>query len=153
MGIFSRLSDIINSNINSILDSAEDPEKIIRLIIQEMEDTLVEVRSATVKTIADRKETERRIDSLRKEADGWEKKAESPATRAPRTGSRSRPSSTTSGSTMPSRGSSRSSGISTRWRARPSRSIWAGAGPWQTTSSSWSRKAGSRRNSLRSRRA
>lgn len=76
MGIFSRLTDIINSNINSILDRAEEPEKIIRLIIQEMEDTLVEVRSAAAKTIADQKDVERRLRRLGDAQKDWQAKAE-----------------------------------------------------------------------------
>ena len=76
MGIFSRLTDIINSNLNSILDRAEDPEKLIRLVIQEMEDTLVEVRSSTVRTIAERKEIERKLSQLGREMEEWQRKAE-----------------------------------------------------------------------------
>jgi phage shock protein A len=59
-----------------LLDRAEDPQKIIRLIIQEMEDTLVEVRSSTVKTIADRKELERKVAALTRDRDAWQAKAE-----------------------------------------------------------------------------
>ncbi len=76
MSIFSRLTDIVNSNINAIVARAEDPRKIIRLIIQEMEDTLVEVRSAAVQTIAERREIERRLDMLAREEAEWQRKAE-----------------------------------------------------------------------------
>jgi len=75
MGIFSRLSDIVNSNINSILDRAEDPKKMIRLIIQEMEETLVEVRTSTARVIADKKSTLRKVEQMRQGAKQWEEKA------------------------------------------------------------------------------
>ena len=76
MSIFSRMSDIINSNISSLLDKAENPEKMIRMVIQEMEETLVEVRSGTAKVIAEKKTLTRRSEQLKKQAADWESKAE-----------------------------------------------------------------------------
>jgi len=70
------MTDIINSNISSLLDTAENPEKMIRMVIQEMEETLVEVRSGTAKVIAEKKTLTRRAEQLRRQSADWEAKAE-----------------------------------------------------------------------------
>jgi phage shock protein A len=75
MGIFTRLRDIVTSNLNAILDHAEDPEKMVRLMIQEMEDTLIEVKSHCAGVIADQKKLERAIAAARAETADWEAKA------------------------------------------------------------------------------
>jgi phage shock protein A len=76
MGIFTRFRDIISSNINAILDKAEDPEKLIRLMIREMEDTLVEIKAACAGAMAGSKKVRRQLDSLRERIQFWEEKAE-----------------------------------------------------------------------------
>ena len=76
MGIFSRTRDIIAANVTDLLDKAEDPAKMIRMIIMEMEETLVEVRASAARTIADQKEMRRQIAKLEALQDSWTEKAE-----------------------------------------------------------------------------
>jgi phage shock protein A len=76
MGIFSRTRDIVAANVNELLDRAEDPAKTIRLVIMEMEETLVEVRASAARTIADQKEMRRTVIKLEKAASDWDEKAE-----------------------------------------------------------------------------
>ncbi|WP_232494298.1 phage shock protein PspA [Novosphingobium kaempferiae] len=76
MGIFSRTRDIIAANFNDLLDKAEDPAKMIRLIILEMEETLVEVRTSSARTIADQKELRRHVGKLEKLQADWADKAQ-----------------------------------------------------------------------------
>jgi phage shock protein A len=75
MGIFTRLRDIVSANLNAILDHAEDPEKMVRMMIQEMEDTLIEVKSQCAGVIADQKKLTRMIDAAQREVADWEAKA------------------------------------------------------------------------------
>jgi len=75
MGIFTRVRDIINSNLNAMLSKAEDPEKLIRLMIQEMEDTLVEIKSSCAGAIATRKKLEREQAEVGRKVTQWDDRA------------------------------------------------------------------------------
>ena len=75
MGIFTRFRDIVSSNINSMLDRAEDPEKLIRLMIREMEDTLVELKAACAGVMAETKTVQRRMDEAGDRSRFWADKA------------------------------------------------------------------------------
>lgn len=76
MGMFSRISDIVQANLNAMLDKAEEPEKVIRLIIQEMEETLVELRSEAAKYIAEQKYLDRQLEKFEHNAENWRAKAQ-----------------------------------------------------------------------------
>lgn len=75
MGIFTRFRDIVSSNINAMLDKAEDPEKLIKLMIQEMEDTLVELKAGCASVMANRKKVNRQLEEMRTLSDHWERRA------------------------------------------------------------------------------
>jgi phage shock protein A len=76
MGIFTRFRDIISSNINAMLDRAEDPEKLIKLMIREMEDTLVEIKASCAGVMASSKKTQRQLDAIEERGRFWGDKAE-----------------------------------------------------------------------------
>ncbi|MBG0777714.1 MAG: PspA/IM30 family protein [Desulfovibrionaceae bacterium] len=76
MGIFSRFKDIVSANLSSMLDRAEDPEKMIRLMIREMEETLVEIKASCAGTMAASKRIGRELDEARAKADLWAGRAE-----------------------------------------------------------------------------
>jgi phage shock protein A len=76
MGIFSRFRDIINANINSMLDKAEDPEKLIKLMIREMEDTLVELKASCAGAIAAQTKSKRKLEEATSKANRWQERAE-----------------------------------------------------------------------------
>jgi phage shock protein A len=75
MGIFTRFRDIVSANINAMLDKAEDPEKMIKLMIQEMEDTLIELKSSCAGVIAGRKKLERKLEEIAERQELWQQRA------------------------------------------------------------------------------
>lgn len=76
MGIFTRYRDIVSANINAMLDRAEDPEKMIKMMIREMEDTLIELKSACAGVIAGRKKLQRRLDEISERQTLWAQRAQ-----------------------------------------------------------------------------
>ena len=76
MGIFTRFKDIVASNISDMLDNAEDPEKLIKLMIREMEDTLIEIKSSCANAIANQKKVQRFLDNIQEKENFWSQKAE-----------------------------------------------------------------------------
>lgn len=81
MGVVTRLVDVINANVNAALDKAEQPEKMIRLVIQELEETLVDVRSHAAKCIAEKKSLSRTNQQLESDVQTWLSKAETALTK------------------------------------------------------------------------
>jgi phage shock protein A len=75
MSIFSRFKDIVNSNVNALLDKAEDPEKMVKLMIQEMEDTLIELKTSCAATMAATTRTKKNAKKVESEMNRWQDRA------------------------------------------------------------------------------
>jgi len=76
MTIFARFSDIVQANVNALLDKADDPKKMVRMLIQELDDALVNLRATAAQHIAEQKRIQRERDALTQSADVWQQKAE-----------------------------------------------------------------------------
>ena len=76
MGIFTRVRDIISANINTMLEKAEDPEKLIKLMIREMEDTLVEIKASCAGAMATKKKNQRELEEAEDRSESWGEKAQ-----------------------------------------------------------------------------
>ena len=76
MGIFTRVRDIVNSNVNAALDKAENPEKLVKHMIREMEDTLIEIKAACASSMAGQKKAERDVENAEALAEHWSNRAE-----------------------------------------------------------------------------
>ena len=76
MSIFTRFKDIVNSNINSLLDKAEDPEKMLKLMITEMEDTVIDLKTSTAGRMAEAIRLDKKVEEAEAAVERWQKRAE-----------------------------------------------------------------------------
>ena len=76
MSVFKRIKDIVNSNINSLLDKAEDPEKMLKLMIGEMDEAIIKVKSDTAAKMANLKSVEKKVEEAEKAVSRWQERAE-----------------------------------------------------------------------------
>jgi phage shock protein A len=76
MGVFNRVKDIVTANINALLDKAEDPSKMLRLMIQEMEDTIIDLKSSSADQLAEKKTVQRQLDESESKTEQWTSRAQ-----------------------------------------------------------------------------
>lgn len=76
MSVFKRIKDIVNSNINSLLDKTEDPEKMLKLMISEMDEAILNLKASTAAKMANLKSVEKRVEEAEKAVSRWQERAE-----------------------------------------------------------------------------